>query len=239
MEKPTPRILLISLFLLSVSTAGGALIARKLGGSSAGYQSFFAGSSVAAAIFITQLAIYLSIRERLFFTIVFLAAFCMTFVWFMFCLFAPILWIEPMPRYAKLIAVLVFFALCVSNFRKGLRDFSRNWAALRDPLALGKFNRTKGTITWEKVQRALRHQVDFYIPGLSMGISMAVGVVALVFMLIGLNLRAAFPVFSAFAWGIPCAMMSSMFFQLMSYRLAEAKKIRDIQADLGIDLKMT
>lgn len=90
MEKASPKTLLLSLFLLSVSTGGGALLALKLGGSSAGYQSLFVGAPAALAIFIAQVAIYLSLRERLLFAIVFLAAFCLTFFWFMFCLFADL-----------------------------------------------------------------------------------------------------------------------------------------------------
>jgi len=238
MEKTNPTMLLISLFLLSGSTAGGALLALKLGGSSAGYQPLFMGAPAAVGIFILQMTIYLSIRERLLFTIVFLATFCLTIFSFMFCLFAPILWIEILPAYAKVIAVSILIALCVSNYVKGSRDFARDWAAVRDPIAIGKINRSRSTIAWEKVQRSLHHKVEIYIPGLPQGMSMAVGILSVIVMLVGLNMRSAFPVFSAFAWAIPCAFFSSISFQLMAYRLAEAKKIREIQTELDTRFKV-
>jgi hypothetical protein len=56
-------------------------------------------------------------------------------------------------------------------------------------------------------------------------------------MLIGLNFRTAFPVFSAFAWGIPSAVITSFFFQLMGYKIGEARKVRELEAELKVNLQ--
>ena len=177
------------------------------------------------------------IRNRLFFAIIFVAGFSLTLAWFMLSLFMPVLWMDTIPPYAKITVACILLLLCVLNFSKGKNDFSHKWSAGGDPLRFGKLDPVKGTIAWEKIVLSLKHEPNLYIPGLPSKFSNAVGVSLVVFMLIGLNFRTAFPVFSAFAWGIPSALITSFFFQLMGYKVGEAKKVREIQAELKVELQ--
>ncbi|GAB3375723.1 hypothetical protein GCM10027317_16700 [Massilia agri] len=95
----------------------------------------------------------------------------------------------------------------------------------------------KGTIAWEKVLLSLKLEPDLYIPGLPRRLSTVAGVLLVGFMLIGLNFRMAFPVFSAFAWGIPSAVITAFVFQLIGQKMGEARKVREIQAELMVELQ--
>jgi hypothetical protein len=237
MEKVTPTILGISFLLLSASTIGGSLLASRLAGDSAGDGSILIGGIVATLIFLVQLTLYHMIRNRLFFAIVFVAGFSLTLAWFMLSLFMPILWMDTIPPYPKIIVVSVLLLLCLLNFSKGKNDFVHKWSAGSDLLRVGKLDPMKGTIAWGKIVLSLKHEPNLYIPGLPSKFSNAVGVSLVICMLIGLNFRATFPVFSAFAWGIPSAVITSFFFQLIGYKVGEAEKVREIQTELKVELQ--
>lgn len=72
-----------------------------------------------------------------------------------------------------------------------------------------------------------------YIPGLPDRWTPVLAVLMLVSMLLGLNLRKAFPIFSVFAWGIPSAIVVSVIVQLIVFRLAQAKKVTEIEKANG------
>lgn len=237
MDKVTPTILGISFLLLSASTIGGSLLASKLAGDAAGHGSILIGGIMAALIFLVQLTLYRMVRNRLYFAIIFVAGFSLTLAWFMFSLFMPILWMDAIPTYAKILLVSLLLLLCVLNFFKGKNDFVHKWCAGPDPLRIGKLDPVKGTIAWEKITLSLKHEPDLYIPGLPPKFSTPIGVTLVICMLIGLNFRTDFPVFSAFAWGIPSAFITSFVFQLMGYKVGEAGKVREIQAELKVDLQ--
>lgn len=123
------------------------------------------------------------------------------------------------------------------NFLKGRSEFLRSWSSRPDRLRLGSLDPIKGTIAWEMVVLSLKQEPDLYIPGLPRRLSTVAGVLLVVFMFIGLNFRTTFPVFSAFAWGIPSAVMTAFVFQLIGQKMGEARKVREIQAELMVDLQ--
>jgi hypothetical protein len=48
-----------------------------------------------------------------------------------------------------------------------------------------------------------------------------------------MNLRKAFPVFSAFAWGLPLSLILTIFVQMAGFAFAQALKIRQIEQQTG------
>lgn len=239
MEKPAPALLILSFFILGAGTITGSLLALKLAGDAAGYGAILFGSIIASLIFLLQVMLYRMIRNRLFFSIVFLATFSLTLVWFMINFFMPILWMDTMPAYAKFIVSSIFLVLCLANFLKGRKDLLCKWPARSDVLRIGMLEPIKGTIAWGKIVQSLKLEPNLYIPGLPSKFSNVVGMSLAIFMLIGFNFRTAFPVFSAFAWGIPSAMVTSFFFQVMGQKVGEAEKVRELQAELKVDLQST
>jgi len=188
-------------------------------------------------IFLVQFSLYRKIRGRLLLLILFAGAVFLTLAWLLLCLFMPILWMNTMPIYAKAIAVTILLLLCAVNFKKGENDFFVKWNAAPDPFRIGNFDPVKKTIAWEKILLSLRQEPNLYIPGLPSRFSTAGGVLLAIFMLIGLNFRSAFPVFSAFAWGIPSAVATSFIFQLIGQKMGEARKVKEIQSELKIELQ--
>lgn len=213
------------------------MLASRLAGDAAGYSSILVGGIGAALIFLLQLALYRMTHNRLLFSIFLVAAICLTLAWFIFFLFMPILWMDALPAYAKLIVVSILLFLYAVNFLKCREEFLSRRSAGSDPLPRGRFNRAKGTIAGEKIVLSLKHEPNLYIPGLPPRYSTAVGVPLVVHMLLGLNFRDVYPVFSAFAWGIPSAVITSFIFQLIGQKMGEARKVQEIQAELKVDLQ--
>lgn len=238
-EEVGPGKLLLSLSLLLVGVTGGWLLTSKVAGADAGYSALLVCGLLALFTFGIQLAIYFTINNRLWLVPLFYAVFGLDLAWFLLSLFLPIYWVEGLPISVKAIVTCILAWLCAVNFGRGYQQFSKRWSECRDPARIGKVNEQRGTIEWWRVQKILRHNAHLYIPGVPHQVMSVIAVVSVFSMLIGLNLRTVYPLFSAFAWGIPCALFGAFFFQLIGNRIAEAKAINDLQKKLGIIFTLT
>ncbi|WP_143745646.1 hypothetical protein [Massilia sp. KIM] len=226
--------LILSLSLLLLGVAGGWLLTSKMAGTGAGYSALLVCGILAALTFGIQLAVHFTINNRLWLAPLFYAVFGLDLAWFLLSLFLPIYWVEGLPVSVKVLVTCILGWLCAANFGRGYKAFSKRWSECHDPARIGKVNAQRRTIEWWRVQKILRHHTHLYIPGVPHRAISFIAVVSVFSMLIGLNLRIPYPVFSAFAWGIPCAIFGAFFFQLIGNRIAEAKAIDDLQKQLGI-----
>ena len=230
--------LLLSLTALAIGCVLGWLLTYKIAGIDAGFDALAICLTIAGLTFACQLAIYFSIRGRLLYVVIFYSVFCLNLVWFMFSLFIPLFWVDSLPLIAKWSAVGILAFLCITNLWRGIHQFADRWKSVGDPLVIGKVDTNSKTIDWERVQKRLRYDTDIFIPGLPQKATSVLSVLLLLSMLAGLNLRTEYPVLSAFAWGIPCAVFGSYFFQLVGSRLSEARAISDLQKNLGLVFKI-
>lgn len=225
--------LLLSLSILAFSSVFGWLLTYKIAGAEAGVEALAICLAIAGLTFVFQIAIYFAIQDRLFYIAMFYGAFGLNLVWFMFSLFMPIFWVDSVPLLAKYCASGILVFLCVVNIRRGFRQFADRWRSVGDPLVIGRVDAKLRTIDWERIQKRLRYDADIFIPGLPQNVTSVLSVLLVLSMLVGLNFRTVYPVFSVFAWGIPCAVFGSFFFQLIGNRMSEAKAINELQKKLG------
>jgi hypothetical protein len=234
MEVVTPGKLLLSVVLLAFSTLAGWVLTLKLAGDEAGNQALVVCLVIAGLTLVAELAAYFAIRDRLMFVSVFYAVFGLNVVWFMLSLFIPIYWLDSVPEAAKWLASAILAFLGAANLMRGYRQFKEKWDGFQDPIGVGKVNRTSQTIDWERIQKHLRIDADIFIPGLPRNVTSLLSVLLIISMLVGLNFRSVYPVFSLYAWAIPCAVFGSFFFQLVGNRVAEARAIGNLQSSIGI-----
>jgi hypothetical protein len=88
-------------------------------------------------------------------------------------------------------------------------------------------------LDWKNLIVPMRLKLTVYLPGMPLGAQPAVSVMLVVSMLIGLNFRKAFPVFGAFAWGIPCAVGVAVLVQMIGLCIAQACKILELEKRTG------
>jgi len=183
---------------------------------------------------VIELVAYFSIRDRLMFVSFFYAVFALNLVWFMLNLFIPIYWLDSASPTEKWSASVILLFLGVSNLMRGYGQFKEKWDGFNDPIGVGKVDRASQTIDWERIQKHLRFDADIFIPGLPRNVTSILSVLLIISMFVGLNFRSAYPIFSLYAWAVPCAVFGSFFFQLVGHRVAEARAIANLQSRVGI-----
>jgi len=238
MEAVNSGKLFLSLTLLAFGSVLGWLLTYKIAGTDAGFEALAICLTIAGLTFVFQLALYFVNQDRLFYVAVFYGALGLNLVWFMFSLFMPIFWVETVPLLAKGSASGILIFLSIANLCRGYRQFADRWRSVGDPLVIGRVNPQLRTIEWEQIQKRLRYDADIFIPGLPQNATSVLSALLLLSMLAGLNFRTMYPVLSTFAWGIPCAVFGSFFFQLVGNRLSEASAINALQKKLGFVFKI-
>jgi hypothetical protein len=90
--------------------------------------------------------------------------------------------------------------------------------------------------------RKLQINAELFLPLRLEFLSGMVSLGLILSMVIGLNLRNVYPVFSAFSWGIPALTLSTVLLQMAFIRILLAMKLRDLEkcsgtkiAPMGVD----
>jgi len=236
MSKVTWNSLILSVTVLLISTTGGALIAQRLAEGDAGFSFLWFGCAVASLILILQLATFSSAKHKLFSQLLFLGFFGFSMVWFMSSLFFPIFWIKEIGTPIKVTLFSIFSAIMGFNLSHGWRTLNRRWNETGAQTFQAAFKENAAVGDWNKVVREMKIAHNIYIPGVSENWTSVASAILIVFMILGLNLRSSYPVFSAFAWGIPAIVIASYFIQVCGFYFAQAIQVRRIEKSRKIVL---
>lgn len=224
----------LSFFLLTIGTAGGWAMVSSIAGDKAAFNFLIIGSLIQIIIFLSQLSVFLYMRKRIVFQLIFLAMCGLSLAWFMFSLVSPILWLNAVDNKIKSLILMVLLILIASNVAESFRVFEKRWSGLEASVRIKRLGVIGDTINWDKLINSMRLEADMYIPGFSRGFSLVISILMLVFMVLGFNLRHVYPVFSAFAWGIPSALIVAYLFQLIGLNLAQASKVRMLEKEYKV-----
>ena len=229
----------LSIMILLISTIGGALIAQKLAEGDAGFSFLWFGCAIALLILTLQLSTFSRAKEKLFFQLLFLGFFGFSMIWFMLSLFLPIFWVNEIDLQIKLALFFIFIAVMIFNMHLGWKTLNKRWR--EDGVLAFKAEFKDGAFAgdWNKVVRHMNITHNIFIPGISERWTSAISVALIIFMILGLNLRAAYPVFSVFAWGIPAIVMASYFIQVCGFYFAQANQVRKIEKNTDVVLRST
>lgn len=239
MNKVTFNSLVLSFTVLIISTIGGALITQKLAEGDAGFSFLWLGSAIASLIFLSQLLTCSKARKNLFSQLLFFGFFGFSMVWFMLSLFLPIFWIDEIGVNIKAVLFAAFFIIMGFNIKLGWRTLNKRWTETGAAAFEAEFKAGSTACDWNKVIKKMKITHNIFIPGLSEKWTSAASVVLVAFMILGLNLRTVYPVFSVFAWGIPAIVIASYFIQVCGFYFAQAAQVRRLEDNLNIVLKST
>lgn len=233
MENLTFQHIWLSLFLTFGGTIGGWALTGKLAGDDAAFCFFKIGLMAVLAIFCVQVAFFRLGKRRLIFRVAFNIAFGCGFVWFMLCLFLPILWVPSIRCTEKLVLFFCLVGLCVVNASKASSQFKEKWREDGEK-ALARYYNAKGsTIDWPKVIATMKFSLTLHIPGFSERTIPFISIAIILSMLSGLSLRNVFPIFSVYAWGVPSCLVISMFAQVIGLGLAQLIKLVALERRFG------
>lgn len=229
----TSQYIWMSLFLTFGGTVGGWALTRKLAGDEAAISFFQIGLITVLVIFCMQVIFFVLGKSRMIFRVVFNIAFGCGFVWFMLCLFLPILWVPSIRIIEKILLFFCLMVLSIVNVSKGRAQFKAKWQEAGEKALSRYYNTKDNTIDWPKVLAPMRFSLTLYIPGVSERIMPFVSIAVIISMLTGLSLRSVFPIFSVYAWGVPSCLVVSMFAQVIGLSLAQLIKLIALEKKFG------
>jgi hypothetical protein len=213
---------------------GGMELTAKLAGKDKVENFFCFTSSVALAFIVLQSIIYKLSGEHVFLKILYRASMCFPVTWGFLCIVLPVLWMQAVGTNVKYFLIIFFLYLSIGNFKYGAQLLNEKWksggAQKFNQLLVSDNNR----IDWAEMSKFMTVPFELYIPGVPRRWTPVISICLITSMLIGLNLRSIFPIFSVFAWGIPSLIITSFFFQLGGYIVMQAVKIRVFEKKRGI-----
>lgn len=230
------RLLGILFFVLMAGTVVGWLIAEDLAGEQVGMIFLGPGLSIALMIFSIQSVLFFWAGSRLFRQLIFLTSGVFSITWFMFCFFVPLLLIDHIRIEIKVVMVVLLLYLSAANVLEAHRKFNQKWDNLKKLDRYMKIESDAGrsVIDWDRLMKSMDLSIEFYIPGVPSSVAAAISVVMVLFMLLGFFLKSIFPMFSAFSWGIPSALVVAYFFQVVGCNAAQAMKVKSLEQEFNM-----
>jgi hypothetical protein len=239
MNRATLSSLILSITVLTVSTIGSAFLVQKLAAGNSGFDFLCFGCLASAIIFLPQALTFPKAQKRLFFQLVYFGFLGFSMAWFLLALFFPVFWIVEIGQVGKLFLFAIFLTVTGFNLALGWRMFNKNWGKVGISVFKTEFKGDARGGDWNEVMKRIKVHHYIAVPGISRKCASAVSIALVVFMVVGLNLRTMYPVFSVFAWGIPAVVMASYFVQVSGSYFAQANQVKKLEADLGNVLNST
>lgn len=225
--------------VLAMGTAVGWLITEDLAGDEVGAAFLKFSSIFALIIFLIQSLIYILAGRRVFYQLIFLTSAAFSIMWFMMGFFIPLFWIERVGVEFRMSTAALLIFLSVSNILEAANNFNKKWAARAKPeryIMPGK-DECEKIIDWDGLVKTLKLSHDPYIPGVSQGAAGVIFSLMVVLIILGFFLRSIYPTISAFAVGVPFAIIGTYFFQIIGINVAQAKKIRLLERKFNVKFR--
>jgi len=226
--------ILLSLFFLFAGSLVGWLVGedvidREKTGS---FLQFLV--AIPSAILLFQLSIYRNATKWLGPQLKFLGSISLTLAWFMIALALPVFWSDVVGIYPKILTIVIFFILCITNVRFSKESFDKQWAQSGKSAFDKLFNKETTQIDWEKIIRSMKHDFDVYIPGLSKKSGNFVAIIAVGVLVIGHFIREIYPALSMVAWAFSFSIGASWCLQMGAYNIMHSQKVRALEREYAI-----
>lgn len=235
MRKVSGNLLFFSIFLLCAGSAIGWAIVSRVSGDQAGTEFLYLSFTLTLLVYTVQVALFFISRDRLFLQIAFISVFGVSLVWFLLSLALPILWFREVSQSVKVSVVMLSVILfCIKGYEGGY-CFQRKWIE-RKSCALEHFNLERQTLDWDEFLKSFRLSYSFLPSRFPAWIERFLTIALFVSMIIGLNLRKAFPVFSVFLWGVPCIIASATLIQIIVISFMQSLKVVELEKTIGMKI---
>lgn len=238
MKKISGNLLFISLFFLCAGSAIGWGVVRKLSGQQAGGEFLRLSLVFAVTVYCIQVALFFMSRQRLFVQIYFTAAFGLSLFWFMVSFSLPIFWMEEIGQISKISIFLLSVILFAVRALEGASYFELKWH--QNKASIGSYYNSKTQILdWEKFVGSFGLSFSLFPRGVPMWIGRVLTVLLVVSMFAALNFRKVYPIFSVFAWGLPCIVVSATLIQITVVNIMQALKVIALEKAMGVKIGVT
>lgn len=220
---------MLCMFLGLSGTGGGWALTYKIAGREAAYSFVRLGAVVLLALFVLQILVWFMGERRAYCQALFKAIMALFMAWYLACIFFPLFWMNNIAYFAKITVGFFTIYLSASNMLYVVAYFEDRWNERGVGVFSKYFNRSSGRVRWEELMRQMGLSIALRIPGVPQKLVSIISGFSIVMMIVGLNLRNVFPVFSALAYGLPCAIIISCCASAVALNLAQASKLRHLE----------
>jgi hypothetical protein len=235
MKKISGNLLFISLFFLCAGSAIGWAIVKKLSGEQAGSEFLRLSFIFAVIVYFVQVTLFFMSRQRLFLQISFTAAFGISLFWFMLSFSLPIFWMEELGQISRISIFSLSIILFAVRAHEGASYFEAKWR--QNKTFVSKYyNSNTQVLDWEKFVSSFGLAFSLFPRGVPVWTDRVLTVLLVISMIVGLNLRKVYPVFSVFAWGIPCIIASAALIQITTVNVMQALKVIALEKTMGVKI---
>lgn len=230
--KPLSAIFL-SAFLSVGATAGGWAITKKLAGNVAGVSFLYLGIPVVIGILVFQVVLFMRIKDRVYYLVMFNIFAVFGVVWMMLCLVLPLFWMDSIGISVKLLTIWFSIVLFYLNIARGMCTFRLRWEDIGEKLLLEYYKSDRGIIEWAGIVNSLKLSLSIYVPGIPKKFEPILSALLVMSMLAGLSVRKIFPEFSVFAWGIPAIICIATILQMTGCIFGQLSILRKLEKREG------
>jgi len=219
--------------LSAFATLGGGAITNKLVDWDTAVSFVIFGMVICGLIFIGTLALKSFAPERMISEYLSVSVGCISLSWIMLCLALPLLWLYGFSSPVGA-ALSAFFVLTLSySLFRGHAHFVTCWQQFGESALSSSFDRQQGTLDRLLLAKKLKLEPDLFLPAPLEKLRWIILPALVLSMIVGLNLRNAFPVFSALAWGIPALVIATVGFQMAFLFVLQALKVVHLEKQIG------
>lgn len=229
MSESFSKISFASIASICAGGAGGWVMTSNLAGNDAAQSFFYIFITIVLVLPALQAALWRAGRKRLIFQIACRLTLLFTIIWFLSSLILPVFWMPNVLIEAKYAIAGSFVIISLWNVRFGFFNFKSKWSKFGRKIFDQSYKNDASMVDWSELLKSLKLSSAHIIPGIPEQLNAVITVAILVFMVLGLNLRNSFPVFSIFAWGLPATILAAYCMYPIGIGIAEIAKVRELE----------
>lgn len=235
MESPLRFFFALLIIALS-SVAGGGVLAYALAGREAGLEFIIIGLAVVVVVSIFQILLLRHAANRMAFWMLLYAAGLLNVAWAFAAASVPLFWVFSLTSWQSITLAICFFFALLSGYYRFSGHFQARWQH-------GGVEKVRATIIDSagelhfKIITDLKIFPGSFLPAYFKKVDSIVLGLSVISIIVGMNLRKVFPVYSALAWGIPALFFCAYMICASGSLVSVAKELFRLEKELGFHIR--
>jgi hypothetical protein len=231
------KYILLSFVILLLGVITGFLMSLKVVGTELSNCLLVVEIFLALCIFLVQLAFYIKSESSLNHHLKCLGTLGFSMSWWTLSFTFPLVILDTIPVAEKISVTALLCGVIFLNFKLAFRNFDKRWHEVgRQEFDL-QTKSSRNIVDWERVTYAMNIPIELLKPGVSEVWHNITSLSMLVLLLLGWGLSDVYPVLGMTLWTAPFMVCAVCFFQASAYRFAQARKVVELERELGVLLQ--
>ena len=229
--------LILSGAVLTLGVLTGFLLSMKVLDDDPNYLLLKIELVVATLILPIQVGYYLKAKNSLSHYLDYLGCLTLSMCWWMVSGTFPMIMLETVPLTQQIVAGLFFCWWVTFNVKLAFATFEERWQEVGKQEFEWQTKSKRNAVDWEKITHTMNIQIEMLRPGLSEQATTVTSLVMFGLFMAGCLLIDFYPIAGMTLLTPPFLVCAVFFLQASAYRFAQARKVRQIERELGCALQ--